>query len=181
LRLGAIILTGGGSIRMGVDKAGLQWLGRRAVDRVADLARACGADPVMTVGGLDYGLDNVTEPEPQGGPVGGVMSGLGALKAAGCTRALILAVDAPMANPDDLAPLLAAAPPGGAYDGLHLPMVLDIIAAPRDAEAGWPLARLVERAGLRRFPCPADRFDDLRGANTPAEHEELTRRLKDGR
>jgi molybdopterin-guanine dinucleotide biosynthesis protein A len=36
--LGAIILCGGGSRRMGRDKALLDWGGERAIDRVAALA-----------------------------------------------------------------------------------------------------------------------------------------------
>ena len=35
VKLGAIILTGGASSRMGADKAEALWLGVRAVDRVA--------------------------------------------------------------------------------------------------------------------------------------------------
>ena len=49
MQLGAIILSGGASSRMGVDKAAMDWLGRRAVDRVADLAFEVGA----SIGGAD--------------------------------------------------------------------------------------------------------------------------------
>ncbi len=180
MSLGAIILTGGGSSRMGTDKAQVVWFGRRAVDRAADLARHCQADPIITVGATDYGIAHVPDAEPHGGPVGGILTGVGVLGAAGCRRALVLAVDAPMLLPEDLDLLLAVAGPGAAYDGLHLPMVLEVAALPEAAMAGWPLGRLVERAGLERLACPPDRLDRLRGANTPRERDALIKRLESG-
>ena len=177
MALGAIILTGGGSSRMGTDKAVVLWLGVRAVDRVAEVARLSGAVTVLTVGARSHGLPFVADEQAGGGPVGGVIAGARALSEAGCGRALILAVDAPTLEPGDLAPLLAAPSPGAAFEGLHLPMVLDIAALPAGAEASWPLGRLAERAGLLRVPCPADRLDRVRGANTPEEREALLRRL----
>eukprot|EP01035_Chromulina_nebulosa_P039441 gene39441-53322_t len=109
MTLGAIILTGGASSRMGADKADALWLGVRAVDRVAALAADCEADPVITVGAKNYGLAFVADDDLGGGPVGGVIAGVRALKSAGCRRALILAVDAPT--------LRAAAPARSATRG----------------------------------------------------------------
>lgn len=169
---GALILTGGQSRRMGRDKADLDWNGARAVDRVADLARSIGAQPVMTVG-TDLGLPWIADPEPGAGPVGGVLAGVAALRALGVERALILAVDAPTLTSGDLAPLLAAGAPGAAYERLPLPMVLMISALPHDAEAGWPLRRLVERAGLLSVAVPAGAEARVRGANTPEEQARL--------
>ena len=175
MRLGALILSGGGSVRMGEDKGAADWLGLRAVDRVARLARAVGAEAVITVGATDYGLAHVVEDPPGSGPVGGVLAGIAALS--DCDRALVLAVDAPTLLPDDLAPLLAQPGPGAAFEGLHLPMVLWRAAVPADAEAGWPMARLAERAGLARLSCPDAARTRLRGANTPAERDALLEAL----
>jgi molybdopterin-guanine dinucleotide biosynthesis protein A len=171
---GVLILTGGGSRRMGRDKAALAWDGTRAVDRLAALAEALGAERVLTVG-ADLGLPFVPDPEPGAGPVGGVLAGAAALRAAGLARALVLAVDAPTITADDLAPLLAAPAPGAAFEGLPLPMVLDLSALPDDAQAGWPLRRLVERAGLAVVAAPAESEARLRGANTPEERAALLR------
>lgn len=168
-----MILTGGASSRMGVDKAMVLWRGRTAVDRVAALAAAIGAAPVITVGAGDYGMPLVLDEPPLGGPVGGVLAGAAALRAAGCARALVLAVDAPTLQAVDLAPLLDAVGPGAAYAGLHLPMVIDLAAVPADAASGWPLARLIERAGLARPSCPPDVAARIRGANTPGERDAL--------
>ena len=171
--LGAMILTGGGSTRMGVDKATQLWAGVSAVERVAALAAAVGASPVITVGGAPHGLAHVRDEPPLGGPVGGVLAGAAHLRAAGCTRILVLAVDAPTLQAGDLAPLIAADAPGAAYEGLHLPLVASLSALPADAEAGWPLARLAERAGLARPSCAAEVAARIRGANTLDERNAL--------
>lgn len=172
---GAIILTGGGSLRMGADKALLDWDGQRAIDRVAALAVAAGAARVLTAG-RDHGLEHVEDPEPGAGPVGGVLAGAAVLAAAGLTRMLVLAVDAPTVTMEDLAPLLAAGEPGAFYDGLPVPMVVTLASLPGDAEAGWPLRRLVERAGLVGLPCDEALRARLRGANTPEERAALSGR-----
>lgn len=170
-RLGAIILCGGGSVRMGRDKALLDWGGVRAVDRVAALARAAGASVVLTAG-RDYGLDWVPDPEEGAGPVGGVLAGAAALAARGCERALVLAVDAPTLAVEDLAPLLAVEA-GATFEVSPVPMVLPLDALPEGALPGWPLRRLVERAGLAVLPCPEADRARLLGANTPEERDRL--------
>ena len=175
--LGSIILTGGAASRMGADKGALPWLGLRAVDRVAALARAAGAQVIVSVGTTDYGLPFVADEPPLGGPVGGVLAGANALQAAGCGRALVLAVDAPTIRLGDIEPLLNEVGVGAAFEGLHLPMVLDIAALPADAQAGWPMARLADRAGLIRLICPPEARARLRGANTPTERDALLAEL----
>jgi len=169
---GAIILVGGRSSRMGEDKAAIPWDGVRAVDRVAETARAAGAAVVLTAGG-DYGLPFVADPSPYAGPVAGVLQGLGALAGRGLTRALVLAVDAPTLTVQDLAPLLEAPAPGAAFDGFPLPMALPTGPTPADAQPDWPLGRLADRMGLARLPCPAGATERLAGANTPLERQAL--------
>jgi molybdopterin-guanine dinucleotide biosynthesis protein A len=169
MRLGAIILTGGASSRMGEDKAARLWSGVRAVDRVAAVARAAGAGQVVTAGARDYGYPHVPDPAPLSGPVAGIRAALGLLPAV--ERVLVLAVDAPTITPEDLAPLLAT--PGAAYEGLPLPMLFARAAAPSDAEDGWPLRRFADRCGLIRLPAPSGRIPHLRGANTPDEQAAL--------
>jgi len=180
MALGVVILTGGASSRMGADKAAQDWAGRRAVDRLVELAQALGAKAVVTAGVTDYGLARAVEDPPGGGPVAGLAAGAAALSTAGCVRALVLAADAPTITVGDLAPLLAAPAPGAAYEGLHLPLVIHLGALPADQVHGWPMGRLVEKAGLARLPAPPSAADRLRGANTPAEREMLLRRLTAG-
>lgn len=172
-RLGAAILTGGASTRMGEDKATQLWGGERAVDLVAAMARAAGAVEIVTVGGGDYGWSRVPDTTPLAGPVGGILAGASVLADRGCDIALILAVDSPTIRLSDLTPLLQASPPGAAFEGLHLPMRLALSALPTDAEAGWPVRRLIERLGLMRPRCPPEALARLRGANTPQERARL--------
>ena len=168
----ALILTGGQSARMGRDKALIDWGGRSAIERVAALGRAAGADTVLSVG-RDYGFGFVSDPRPEAGPVGGLLGGLAEARRRGAARALILAVDAPTLRADDLAPLLAAPAPGATFEGLPVPMVLSVDAAPSDAADGWPLRRFVERAGLAVLPTSLGALMRLRGANTPQEMADL--------
>lgn len=173
MALGMVILTGGGSSRMGEDKAALMWNGRRAVDRLADLGRELGAVAVVTAGARDYGLASVAEEPPGGGPAAGLLAGLARLRAEGCARALVVATDAPTITAADLQPLLDARPPGAAFAGLNLPLVLDVTAPPAENVRGWAMGRLIDAAGLARLACPPGAAARLRGANTPAERAVL--------
>jgi molybdopterin-guanine dinucleotide biosynthesis protein A len=171
--LGALILTGGASSRMGADKARLDWGGVRAVDLVAARAREAGAAPILTVGAQDLGLPNVKEPAPGGGPVAGLAAGAEVLRRDGVSRALVLAVDAPTIRAADLVPLLAASSPGAAYVGLQLPVVIELAAVPPQAGAGWSMTRLLDAVGVSRLHPAPSAAARLRGANTPEEREAL--------
>jgi molybdopterin-guanine dinucleotide biosynthesis protein A len=177
--LDAIILTGGASRRMGRDKASQLWGGVRAVDLVANLARAVGARRILTCGDGDFGLERVPDPAPFAGPVGGVLAGLAALGTDG-RRVLVLATDAPTLTVGDLAPLIAAPRPGAAFSGLPIPMVIDRAAVPADCLEDWPLRRLVERADLAQIEPDPQAALRLRGANTPEEYDRLLREARLG-
>jgi len=168
--LGAVILAGGRSARMGRDKALLCWDGQTAIARVAALAARAGARRVV-VSGADYGLPFVSYPEPFAGPVGGLLAGAAAL--ADVDRLLVLAVDAPTLRFDHLAPLLQAPAPGAVFAGQPLPMVIAPGAIPRRLSAATPLWRLAQLAGLRTLPPDPLTTAHLRGANTPEEFQAL--------
>ncbi|MFL5295040.1 MAG: NTP transferase domain-containing protein [Phenylobacterium sp.] len=171
-RLGAIILAGGRSQRMGCDKALLRWDGQTAIARVAALAQAAGAARLLVAGG-DYGLPFVADPFPGCGPVGGLLAAAAAMPEV--ERLLVLAVDAPTLRLADLAPLLAAAAPGAAFVGLPLPMVVDRHALPAQLAPDAPLRRLVALAGLLQLTPPPEARARLRGANTAEELAALRR------
>lgn len=174
--IGAIILAGGASRRMGQDKAVLDWNGRSAIGRLADLAKDAGCGFVLTAG-ADHGLPFVPDP-PGKGPVAGVLAGMAALRERGVERALVLAVDAPTMRPDDLAPLLAAPAPGAAYEGLTMPMVVALAAVPPEAMGDWSMFRLIEQSGLAVLPLNPDARLRVRGANTPEERAVLLDELR---
>ncbi|WP_296598816.1 NTP transferase domain-containing protein [Phenylobacterium sp.] len=173
MEFAAVILVGGASSRMGRDKAALDWNGQGAVARLADVSRRLGAGIVITAGRGDFGLPGVDDPESGGGPVAGIVAGLGAARAAGFARALVMAVDAATVTRSDLSPILGASAPGAAYEGLNLPFVIDAPDSPPGAGAGWSVRRFIAEAGLARLPVPLGAAERLRGANTPEERERL--------
>jgi molybdopterin-guanine dinucleotide biosynthesis protein A len=123
--------------------------------------------------GADHGLPAVLDANPGEGPCGGILAAALRLRADGYDRALILAVDAPTLLASDVRPLLEAGAPGAAYEGLPLPMVIDLAAIPTATEASWPLKRLVQVAGLAVLLCGDEARPRLRGANTPEERRRL--------
>ena len=157
---------------MGADKARLDWNGVSAIDRLVALSHALGIQMVLTAG-ADHGLPAVLDAQPGGGPCGGILAAALQLRAEGYVRALILAVDAPTVTASDIRPLLKARSPGAAYEGLPLPMAIDLAAIPTGTEAQWPLKRLVQAAGLSVLPCSDQAKPRLKGANTPEERLRL--------
>jgi molybdopterin-guanine dinucleotide biosynthesis protein A len=76
-----VILTGGTSRRMGVDKAFVEVDGRAMVLRVADALRLAGCDPVVCQGGShlltgSLGLEVIPDPQPDSGPVLAIQAAL---------------------------------------------------------------------------------------------------------
>ncbi len=177
MTLGAIILTGGISSRMGRDKAALEWNGRSAVDRLVAVSHAVGAQTVVTAGPTDFGFPFTVEDPPKGGPVAGILSAAAILRGHRRLRALVLAVDAPTVTPSDLTPLVTAPSPGAFYEGLYLPLVVDLAALPQSVGQGWSLRRLIETTGLVSLCRPTEGEVRLRGANTPAERGALLTEL----
>lgn len=97
MNLGAIILAGGESTRMGRDKAWLELDGTSLLQRAVDNVRALGIAEVFISGraGADYAAVQcpvLVDREPRSGPLSGIERGLHA-----CTSPLllVLAVDLP--------------------------------------------------------------------------------------
>ncbi len=90
-----LLLTGGTSRRLGVDKALLAVGDERLVDRTARiLGAAC--DPAVEVGPGHSRLDAVREDPPGSGPLAALGAGVGALHARGYSGPVVLvAVDLP--------------------------------------------------------------------------------------
>ena len=82
------VLAGGASSRMGADKAFIEIEGEPMVVRAVGALRAAGAEPTLVVGGNaarlgGLGLHTVPDRYPGQGPLGGVLTALGALGSPG--------------------------------------------------------------------------------------------------
>jgi molybdenum cofactor guanylyltransferase len=182
-RIGGLLLTGGASARMGVDKADLRRDGRRLADRgAAVLAEVCG--PVIEVGDGSSGLDAVREPEPGSGPLAALAAGAAALRDRGHSGALlVLAVDLPFVEVP-LLRLIAGHQPTGTtlvpvaggvpqslcarYDAAAGATATDLVAAGRRS-----LRALLDAVSWQELPedewrvvAPAHALDDV---DTPAD------------
>jgi molybdenum cofactor guanylyltransferase len=97
-RAAGLLLTGGSSRRLGVDKATLRIGDERLVDHVAR-ALVGAVSPVVEVGPGYTSLRAVREDPPGAGPLAALVAGADALRAAGApTRVVVLAVDLPFVD-----------------------------------------------------------------------------------
>ncbi|HZP31035.1 MAG TPA: NTP transferase domain-containing protein [Acidimicrobiia bacterium] len=142
--IAGLLLTGGASSRMGVDKARLRRGGRSLAERAAGaLGEVC--DLLLEVGPGVGGLEAVREPEPGAGPLAAFAAGAAALHERGHEGAvLLLAVDLPFVEAS-LLRLLAGHEPGGTTlvpvaDGVPQPLC-----GRYQPDAGREAARLVAR------------------------------------
>lgn len=128
-----VVLCGGSSRRMGVDKATLLLDGVAMARRTADALRASGVGAVLTVGGDAPGLAGVgdrhlDDQQPGAGPLGGVAT---AAAAAPGSTLVVAACDLPDLGPEVVAALWAA----GA-DGPAAQVVVPVV----DGRVQWAVA-----------------------------------------
>ena len=96
----AVLLAAGRSTRMGRDKALLRLRGRPLWRRQREVLRAAGAGELLLSARADQGWTRrasgfaavVRDPEPDGGPLGGIIA---ALETAAHERVAVLAIDLP--------------------------------------------------------------------------------------
>ena len=111
-RLGAIVLAGGRSSRMGTPKALLNWHGSTLVRRVTGILQRV-ADPVVVVhaDGQELpplpGVERVVDHAPDRGPLEGMAAGLRAV-AGRCPAVFVSGTDLPFLHPDLVLALAAA-------------------------------------------------------------------------
>jgi len=96
-----VILTGGKSSRMGVDKALMQLDGRTLVERLERVLRDAGARRVVAIGGnveaiLSLGIEAVIDHYPGEGPLGGLLTAADELQVASTMRVAVVACDLPL-------------------------------------------------------------------------------------
>lgn len=113
--VGAVVLAGGRSARMGEDKAWLDWHGQPLLAHTCDLLAGCVAGPLVVVRSapdqslppLPAGVQVVDDPQRDQGPLLGLAAGLAAAgQAAGV--AFVCATDLPLLHPAFVRCLVAA-------------------------------------------------------------------------
>ncbi len=97
-------MAGGGSRRMGADKATLEIDGRSLLDTALDALEAAGAEPIVVVGGSTKRATPVADEWPGEGPLGGLIVGLDAVADA-ADAAVVLACDLPRIDPGTVSEL----------------------------------------------------------------------------
>jgi len=103
-RLGAIVLAGGRSSRMGAPKALLDWHGGTLVRRVTGILQRV-ADPVVVVHAAGQelptlpGVERVVDRAPDRGPIEGMAAGLRGV-ADRCPAVFVSGTDLPFLHPD---------------------------------------------------------------------------------
>ena len=159
-----VVLAGGSSTRMGTDKAFVEVGGVPMVVRAVEALRAAGAAPVLVVGGdavrlNALGLGALGDLYPGEGPLGGVITALGAIDSHGDALDAVVTMPCDVISPDAaavrrvLAGLAAAASSadGSAAADLIVPIGAGV---PQWAHAAWrrrclgPLTEAFER-GVR--------------------------------
>jgi molybdenum cofactor guanylyltransferase len=186
--VGAILLVGGRSTRMGRPKADLDWHGEPLAARVARvLTRAIGDGPVVLVRApgqelpdLPAGLEIVDDPAEGEGPLRGLATGLAALEDR-ADVAVGASVDLPFLTAPFIAAFIAAI--GGddaavpvAHDRRHpLPAAYRVALSPFCdkllARGERRLRAVFEEVTTRFVAVDGADVEVLRNINTPAEYE----------
>ncbi|MEO0493892.1 MAG: molybdenum cofactor guanylyltransferase [Actinomycetota bacterium] len=81
--VGGAVLAGGASTRMGRPKAFIEIDGHTLLDRAVDALRTAGTEPIVVVGGDQAAVEAaghrfVADEHPSEGPLGGIVTALGA-------------------------------------------------------------------------------------------------------
>ncbi|GAB4136146.1 MAG: molybdenum cofactor guanylyltransferase [Sphingomonadales bacterium] len=175
-----MLLAGGRSVRMGRDKAALDWNGVSLLQHMKALLARSGADPVW-VGGGGYDLPDLMA---NAGPVSSLCA-LAAAVAAGGLPAnwLITPVDMPLLTPGMLRRLLADGGQAAHFAGQPLPLRLRFdeaalaataaIAARLKAGESVAIHALLDALETRALPATPDDAARLVGANSEAEFAAL--------
>ncbi|MGI9187308.1 MAG: molybdenum cofactor guanylyltransferase [Gaiellales bacterium] len=206
--MGAILLLGGRSTRMGTAKASLDWHGEPLAAHVARVLQRAAVGPVIVVAAPDQdvpalpdGVELVRDRVADQGPLRGIEAGLDALGDR-ADAAFVASVDAPLLHPTFVTALLGALTPDVELlvpdaQGFRHPLTAvwrtstlpAVTAALADGVAGPGYlfdrvrTRFLDEAALLTLPGVASadpRLDSLRNANTPAELASVRERADAG-
>ncbi len=191
-----IVLAGGRSSRMGIDKAGVTWDGVTLLARaVGALAPACGRVVVVRSAGqelppLPEHVAIVDDARPDRGPLEGLAAGLRAAGPGGV--AFVCAADMPLLDSAFAARVLAALVPGAdaavpRVSGRPQPLAAAYRADAVDAieallaAGGRSMGALLDRLEVRWLDDLPGAAEAVRNVNTPAELEEARQASREKR
>ncbi|HEY8584066.1 MAG TPA: molybdenum cofactor guanylyltransferase [Capillimicrobium sp.] len=197
MSVAGIVLAGGGSTRMGRDKAALPWGGATLLEHVCGVLAEAVDGPVVVVRAPGQALsavpfEVVEDPVAGRGPLQGIAAGLAAV-AGRAGRAFVAAVDLPALDAPTVRAVLAALDDGSdvalpVADGHRQPLAaayrtaLAPLAAELVADGPQGTRALMERCRVRELPAAALPGGDagLRDVDTPgdlrAAYDRLTMR-----
>jgi molybdopterin-guanine dinucleotide biosynthesis protein A len=174
MSLAGLILAGGGSTRMGRDKALLELDGVSLVDRARALLREVGAQTVAVAGRTDI-EGAFADLRPGSGPARAACDALLALADAGHEVALVMPVDMPFMTAAALEPLLAGAAAGAAaYENHPLPFAARLQTPALEAAAPNSMKDLLSALSALRLPAEGIDPRTFTNINTPEEWAKLT-------
>ena len=165
--LTGLILAGGGSSRMGMDKAELRLQGVSLLQHARELLRSIGAAKIHVVGRPDE-PDGLPDDEPLGGPARAIVSAARRLEGG---VILVIPVDMPLLNAGDLHCL--AEHHAAAWRDHPLPCALPVEAAAAAPEDARSMRALLDACGAIWLDPGADRPERLANINTPEDAARL--------
>lgn len=186
--IGAAILAGGKSSRMGSDKAHLPYGKGRLIDHMVRLLGELGCSPIV-VSGHAEGYRSIEDQLPHAGPVGGIHAVTQMIIKEDWPRAwLFVPVDMPLLTPELLNRLSSCActydHDGACFDNRPLPLFLrlhdhvfatiDQAAAKIAAGEKMAVHQLLAQLEICNHVCSEDEIKQLANANTPEDWERIT-------
>ncbi len=174
----AIILAGGYSSRMGVNKAELEIGGKTLLEIQAEKAVSAGFNEIIVSGCRVPGMRCVPDVFPHKGPLSGIHAGLLAAASESC---LVLCVDMPLLPAEVLKELAGAhrggitllahgpweEPTVGIYDRSLVPMCEEILRSENTS-----IRVLMRQAGYRKLVCDLEE-EYLLNCNTPEDYRRI--------
>lgn len=186
--IGAVILAGGKSSRMGSSKASLPYGKGRLIDHMVHLAGVLGCSPIVVSGHVE-GYRCVEDVIPHAGPVGGIHAVAKATLKEDWPRAwLFVPVDMPLVTPELLDRLSSCActydHDGVCFENRPLPLFLrlhdhvlaaiDLAAAKIASGEKMAVHELLAQLEICNHSVSEDEAKQLANANTPEDWERIT-------
>jgi len=171
-----IVLAGGGSTRMGTDKAQLVFEGETLLDRARRILAGTGCAHVR-VGGRPGETDGIADREPGGGPGRGLLDALTLAASLGLDGVLAIPVDTPLLGKAQLQPLMEAPRERArAWRGHPLPVFLPASRALTARCDVGSVRSLIEAGRAEWLEAGASVSAGLINVNAPEDFEALCRR-----